>query len=73
MKRKKEARRQRVCAVVDGVISAYRETSEDTDVLGMYTGISHLSDTTGAPTSAIAGGKVCLPHPEVPVQDADDL
>ncbi|MBO5649158.1 MAG: hypothetical protein J6S76_04530 [Clostridia bacterium] len=72
MKRKKEAKQQRIRAAVNGVVSAYRGTGEDTDVLGMYTGVSHLADT-GAPTSAIDGGTVCRPHPEMPVQDADDL
>ena len=53
------------------MISAYRDTGESTDVLGMYTGISRLSDTAAA-ESAVDGGKTFC-KVERPVQDADDL
>lgn len=56
---------------MDGAISAYRETGENTDVLGMYTGISRLSDTAAA-ESAVDGGKTFCKVDD-PVQDADDL
>ena len=57
---------------MDGAISAYRETGENTDVLGMYTGISRLSDTAAA-ENAVDGGKTYCKIDRYPVQDADDL
>jgi len=71
LKRKQETKQQRITNVVDGAISAYRETGENTDVLGMYTGISWLSDTAAA-ESAVDGGKTFCKVDD-PVQDADDL
>ena len=72
LKRKQETKQQRITNVVDGAISAYRETGENTDVLGMYTGISRLSDTAAA-ESAVDGGKTFFKIDRYPVQDADDL
>ena len=54
------------------MFSAYRDTGENTDVLGMYTGISRLSDTAAA-ESAVDGGKIFCKIDGYPVQDADDL
>ena len=70
--KKKQDKKQQISEAVNGVISAYRDTGEDTDVLGMYTGVAHLSDTA-APTNAVDGGKVYRKPDTRPEQDADDL
>ncbi len=72
MKKKQEKKQQRVTEAVSGVISAYRDTGENTDVLGMYTGVSQLADA-GAPMNAVDGGKTFFKIDRYPVQDADDL
>ncbi len=72
MKRKLETKKQRITEAVSGVISAYRDTGENTDVLGMYTGTARLSDTA-LPTNAVDGGKTFFKIDRYPVQDADDL
>ena len=72
MKRKLETKKQRVADAVSGAISAYRDAGETTDVLGMYTGISRLSDTAAA-ENAVDGGKTYCKIDRYPVQDADDL
>ena len=72
MKVRQQRKKDRIADTVSGVISAYRETGENTDVLGMYTGVSQLSDTT-APTDAVDGGKTYCRVDAAPVQDADDL
>ena len=72
MKIRQQRKKDRIADTVSGVISAYRETGENTDVLGMYTGVSQLSDPT-APTDAVDGGKTYCRVDVSPVQDADDL
>ena len=72
MKIRKQRKIDRIADAVSGAISAYRETGENTDVLGMYTGISRLSDTA-SPTSAVDGGKTYCKIDGYPIQDADDL
>ena len=72
MKIRKQRKTDRIAAAVSDVVSAYRETGENTDVLGMYTGVAKLSDTA-SPTSAVDGGKVYQRVDVTPVQDADDL
>lgn len=61
-------KRQRPCGTdgthlprTEAAVAAYRETGEETDPLGMWTGHPHPDVATER--------KV----PEVPVQDADDL
>lgn len=71
MKIRQQRKKDRIADAVSGAISAYRETGENTDVLGMYTGISRLSDTAAA-ESAVDGGKTFCKVDD-PVQDADDL
>ena len=72
MKIRKQRKADRIAGAVSEVVSAYRDTGENTDVLGMYTGISRLSDTA-APTGAVDGGKTYCKIDGDPVQDADDL
>lgn len=72
MKRKLETKKQRVADAVSGAIAAYRNTGMNTDVLGMYTGVSQLSDTA-AVENAVDGGKTYCKIDRYPVQDADDL
>ena len=72
MKRKLETKKQRITDAVDGAISAYRDAGKNTDVLGMYTGVSRLSDV-GQPTNAGDGGKTYCKIDRYPIQDADDL
>ena len=71
LKKRIQRKKERINEAVGSVISAYRDTGESTDVLGMYTGISRLSDTAAA-ESAVDGGKTFC-KVERPVQDADDL
>ena len=72
MKIRQQRKKDRIASAVDGVISAYRDTGENTDVLGMYTGTARLSDTA-SPTNAVDGGKTFFKIDRYPVQDADDL
>lgn len=72
MKRRLQRKKDRIHEAVSGAISAYRDTGENTDVLGMYTGISRLPDIA-APTDAVEGGKTFCKIDGYPVQDADDL
>ena len=72
MKIKQQRKKERIDQAVSGAISAYRDAGETTDVLGMYTGISCLSDAA-APTNAVDGGKRYCKIDRYPVQDADDL
>ena len=72
MKKRLQRKKDRIADAVSGAISAYRDTGENTDVLGMYTGISRLSDTAAA-ESAVDGGKTFFKIDRYPVQDADDL
>ena len=72
MKKKLERKKDRIADAVSGAISAYHGVGENTDVLGMYTGISRLSDTA-VPTGAVDGGKTYCKIDGDPVQDADDL
>ena len=72
MKKRIQRKKDRIAAAVDGVISAYRDEGVCTDVLGMYTGVSQLSDTA-SPTSAVKDGKTYCAVKDAPVQDADDL
>ena len=72
MKRKIQRKQDRIANAVNGVVAAYRDTGENTDVLGMYTGVSQLSDTASA-ANAVDGGKTYCKIDGYPVQDADDL
>lgn len=72
MKIRQQRKKNRINESVNGIISEYRSAGEYTDVLGMYTGISRLSDTA-APTGAVDGGKTYCKIDRYPVQDADDL
>lgn len=72
MKIRQQRKKERITNAVNGVISAYRDTGENTDVLGMYTGVSQLADA-GAPMNAVDGGKTFFKIDRYPVQDADDL
>ena len=72
MKIRQQRKKDRINDAVSGVISAYRDTGETTDVLGMYTGVSQLSDTAAA-EHAVDGGKTFFKIDRYPVQDADDL
>lgn len=72
LKKRIQRKKERINEAVGSVISAYRDTGESTDVLGMYTGISRLSDTAAA-ESAVDGGKTFFKIDRYPVQDADDL
>ncbi len=72
MKIRQPRKKDRIADAVSGAISAYRETGGNTDVLGMYTGISRLSDTAAA-ENAVDGGKTYCKIDRYPVQDADDL
>ena len=72
MKIRQQRKKDRIHEAVNGVISAYRETGSETDVLGMYTGVSRLSDAAH-PTNAIDGGKTYCKIDRYPIQDADDL
>jgi hypothetical protein len=72
MKIKQQRKKERIDHAVSGAISAYRDAGMNTDVLGMYTGISRLSDTAAA-ENAVDGGKTYCKIDRYPVQDADDL
>ena len=72
MKIRQQRKKDRISEAVSGAISAYRDVGENTDVLGMYTGVSRLSDAA-APTNAVDGGKTYCKIDRYPVQDADDL
>ena len=72
MKIRQQRKKDRINESVSGAISAYRETGGNTDVLGMYTGVSQLSDTA-ATENAVDGGKTFFKIDRYPVQDADDL
>ena len=72
MKIKQQRKKDRINESVNGVIAAYRSTGENTDVLGMYTGVSQLSDAA-TPTNAVTGGKTYCKIDGSPEQDADDL
>jgi len=72
MKIRQQRKKDRIAGAVSDVISAYRDTGVETDVLGMYTGVSQLPDAT-APTNAVDGGKTYFKIDRYPVQDADDL
>lgn len=72
MKRKLETKKQRITDAVSSAIAAYRDAGKNTDVLGMYTGVSRLSDAAH-PTNAIDGGKTYCKIDRYPIQDADDL
>ena len=72
MKIRQQRKKDRISEAVSGAISAYRDVGENTDVLGMYTGVSRLSDAA-APTNAVDGGKTFCKIDRYPVQDADDL
>ena len=72
MKIKQQRKKERIDHAVSGAISAYRDAGETTDVLGMYTGISRLSDTAAA-ENAVDGGKTYCKIDGSPEQDADDL
>ena len=47
MKIRQQLKKDRIHEAVNGVISAYRETGSETDVLGMYTGVSQIPDEGG--------------------------
>ena len=56
-------------------VEAYRNTGEETDILGSYTGIyranpGELSAVTYPPCGETLSGR---PKDDIPVQDADDL
>jgi hypothetical protein len=72
MKIKQQRKKERIDHAVSSAISAYRDAGMNTDVLGMYTGISRLSDTAAA-ENAVDGGKTYCKIDRYPVQDADDL
>lgn len=72
MKRRLQRKKDRIHEAVSGAISAYLDTGESTDVLGMYTGVSRLPDIA-APINAVDGGKTYCKIDRYPVQDADDL
>ena len=72
MKKRLQRKKDRINESVNGVIAAYRNTGENTDVLGMYTGVSQLSDAA-TPTNAVTGGKTYCKIDGSPEQDADDL
>ncbi len=73
MKNKKKI--QKISRVVNGVIEEYRKGSPDTDPLGMYTGVSKVSDECVTQGQYAATGKRrnVEPEEEIPTQDADDL
>ncbi len=73
MKNKKKE--QRINQVVNGVIEEYRKGSPETDPLGMYTGISKVSDecVTQGQYAATGNHREVEPEEEIPTQDADDL
>jgi len=72
MKRRIQRKKDRIAEAVAGVVSAYRDTGDNTDVLGMYTGVSQLADAD-APMNAVDGGKTYCKIDRYPEQDADDL
>ena len=72
MKKRLQRKKDRINESVNGVIAGYRSTGEKTDVHGMYTGVSQLSNAA-TPTNAVTGGKTYCKIDGSPEQDADDL